>query len=91
MLKRLFRQKRDEVSGGWRKLHNEELHDMCSSPSTIRMIKSRKMRWAGHAARMGEKRNAYTILVGEPEGRILLGRPGRRWEDNIKIDHREIG
>jgi hypothetical protein len=83
--------KRDEVTGGWRKLHNEELHSLYSSPSLIRMIKSRRMRCAGHVARMGEKRNAYRILVGTPEGKRPLGRPIRRWVDNIKIDLREIG
>jgi transcription termination factor 2 len=79
------------VTGGWRKLHNDELHNLYSSPSIIRMIKSRRMRWAGHVARMGEKRNAYGILVGEPEGKRPLGRPRRRGMDNIKIDLREIG
>jgi hypothetical protein len=76
---------------GKRKLYNEEFHNLYSSPKIIRMIKSRRMRWAGHAARMGEKRNAYTILVGKPEGRRQLGRPRRRWVDNNKIDLREIG
>jgi hypothetical protein len=78
------------VTGGWRKLHNEELHNLYSSPSTIRMIKSRRMRWEGHVARMGEKRNAYRILVGNPEGKRSLGRPKRRWVDNIKVDLTEI-
>jgi hypothetical protein len=73
------------------KLHTEELHNLYSSPNIIRMIKPRRMRWAGHVARMGEKRNAYRILVGKPEGRRPLGRPRRRWVDNIKIDLREIG
>jgi hypothetical protein len=71
---------------GWRKLHNEELHNLYSSPSTIRMMKSRRMRWVGHVARMGEKRNAYWILAGKPEGRRPLRRLRRRWEDNIKTD-----
>jgi hypothetical protein len=71
-------------------LHNEELHNLYSSPNIIRTIKSRRMRWAGHVARMGERRNAYRILVGKPEGRRSLGRPRRRWVDNIKIDLREI-
>jgi hypothetical protein len=88
---RIFGPKRDEVTGGWRKLHNEELHKLYSSPSIIRMIKSRRMRWAGHVARMGEKNNAYRILVGNPEGKRPLGRPRRRWVDNIKIDLREVG
>jgi transcription termination factor 2 len=73
------------------KLQNEELHNLYSSPNIIRMIKSRKMRWAGHVARMGETRNAYRILVGKPEGKRPLGRPRRRWVDNIIIDLREIG
>jgi hypothetical protein len=84
--RRIFGPKRDEVTGGSRKLHNEELHDMYSSPSIIRIIKSRRMRWAGHVARMGEKRKAYRLLVGEPERKRPLGRPKRRWVDNIKID-----
>jgi hypothetical protein len=91
VLRRIFGPKRDEVTGGWRKLHNEELHCLYSSPSIIRVIKSRRMRWAGHVARMGEVRNAYSILVGRPEGRRPLGRTRRRWEDNIGMDLREIG
>jgi hypothetical protein len=82
---------RDEETGGWRKLHNDEIHNLYSSPSIIRVIKSRRMRWAVHVARMGEKRNAYRILVGKPEGKRPLGRPRRRWVDNIKVDLREIG
>jgi hypothetical protein len=77
--------------GEWRKLHNEELRDLYSSPSIIRMIKSRMMRWAGHVARMGEKRNAYRILVGKPEGKRPLGSLRRRWVDNIRIDLGEVG
>jgi hypothetical protein len=73
------------VTGGWRNLHNEELHILYSSPSIIRVIKSREIRWAGLVARMGEKMNAYRILVGKPEGKRPLGRPRRRWVDNIKI------
>jgi hypothetical protein len=80
-----------EVMGEWRKLHNEELRDLYSSPSIIRIIKSRMMRWAGHVARMGEKRNAYRLLVGKPEGRRPLGRPRRRWVDNIRMDLGEVG
>jgi hypothetical protein len=74
-----------------RKLHNKELHGLYSSPSTVRVIKARRIRWAGNVARMGEVRGAYNILVGRPEGRRPLGRPRRRWEDNIKMDLREIG
>jgi hypothetical protein len=74
----------------WRKLHNEELHKVYSSPNIIRMIKSRRTRWAGHVTQMGEKRNAYRILMGKPEGKRLLGRPRRIWVDNIKTDLREI-
>jgi hypothetical protein len=91
VLRRIFGPKRDEVTGGWRKLHTEELHNLYSSPSIIRMIMSRRMIWAGHVARMGEKRNAYRILVGNLEGNRPLGRPRRRWVDNIKMDLREIG
>jgi hypothetical protein len=91
VLRRIFGPKRDEVTGGFRKLHNEELHNLYSSPSLIRMIKSRKMRWAGHVARMRAKRNTYRILVGNSEGKRPLGRPRHRWVDNIKMDLREIG
>jgi hypothetical protein len=91
VLRRIFGPKIDEVTGEWRKLHNEVLHNLCSSPNIIRMVKSRRMRWAGHVASMGEKGNAYRLLVGRPEGRRPLGRPRRRWVDNIKIDLREIG
>jgi hypothetical protein len=79
VLRRIFGPKRDEVTGGWRKLYNEELHNLYFSPSIIRMIKSRRMRWAGHVARTGAKRNAYNILVGKPDGKRPLGRPRRRW------------
>jgi hypothetical protein len=75
----------------WRRLHNEELNDLYSSPNIIRVIKSGRMRWAGHVARMGEGRGAYRILVGRPDGRRPLGRPRRRWENNIKIDLQEVG
>jgi hypothetical protein len=91
VLRRIFGPKRDKVTGGWRKLHNEELHGLYSSPSIIRVIKARRKRWAGHVARMVEVRGAYNILVGRPEGRRPLGRRRRRWEDNIKMDLREIG
>jgi hypothetical protein len=90
VLRRIFGPKRDEVTGGWRKLH-EELHGLYCSPSIIRVIKSRRMRWAGHVARMGEVSNAYSILIGKPEGRRPLGRPRRRWKDNIQMDLREMG
>jgi hypothetical protein len=79
VLRRIFGPKRDELTAGWRKLHNEDLRDLYSSPSIIRIIKSRRMRWAGHVARMGEKRNAYRLLMGKPEGKRPLGRPRRRW------------
>jgi hypothetical protein len=85
VLRRIFGPKRDEVTGEWRRLHNEELNDQYSSPNIIRVIKSRRM-WAVHVARMGEGRGAYRIWVGRPEGRRPLGRPRRRWEDNIKMD-----
>jgi hypothetical protein len=79
------------MTGGWRKLHNEELHNLYSSPSIIRIIKSRRMRWVGPVARMGEKRNVYRLLVGKPEGKRPLGRPRRKWIDNIKMYLLEIG
>jgi hypothetical protein len=91
VLRRIFRTRRDEVMGDWRKLHNEELHNLYSSPNIIRMIKSRTMRLAGHVATMGAKRNAYRILEEVPEGKRPLGRPRYRWVVNIKIDLREIG
>ena len=75
--------------GEWRRLHNEELNDLYSSPSIARVIKSRRMRWAGHVARMGEERGVYRVLVGKPEGRKPLGRPRRRWADNIRMDLQE--
>jgi hypothetical protein len=86
VLRRVFRPKRDDVTGEWRKLHNEELHDLYSSPNIVRVIKSRRMRWAGHVARKREKRGVYRVWVGKSEGRRPLGRSRRRWEDNIKID-----
>jgi hypothetical protein len=88
VLRRIFGLKRDEVVGGWRKLHNEKFHYLYSSPSIIRIIKSSRMRWAGHVVHIGDKRNAYRILVGRPEGKRPLGRPRCRWEDNCKMDLR---
>jgi hypothetical protein len=90
VLRRIFGPMRDGVTGGWRKLHNEELHNSYTSPSIIRNIKSRRMKWAGHVARMGEKRNVYRLLVRKPEGKRPLGRPRRRRIDNIKMDLLEI-
>jgi hypothetical protein len=82
---------RDEMAGDWRKLHNEELHNLYFWPNIIKMITSRRMRWAGHVARIGETRNAYRILLGKAEKKRPLGRPRRRWVDNIKMDLGEIG
>jgi hypothetical protein len=90
VLRRIFGPKRDEVTGEWGRLHNEELNDLYSSPNIIWEIKSRRMRWAGHIARMGEGRGAYRILVGRPDVRRPLGRPRHRWEDNIKMDLEEV-
>jgi len=90
-LRRIFGPKGDEVTGEWRKLHNEELNDLYCSPNIVRVIKLRRMRWAGHAACMGERREVYRVLVGKPEGKRPLGRPRLRWEDNIKMDLQEVG
>jgi hypothetical protein len=90
VLRKIFEPKREE-DGSWRKLLNDELHNLYSSPNIVRVIKSRRMRWAGHVARMGEGRDVYGVLVGRPEGKRPLGRPRPRWEDNIKLDLREIG
>ncbi|KAJ4436836.1 hypothetical protein ANN_16968 [Periplaneta americana] len=91
VLRKIFGAKSDEITGELRKLHNTELHSLYSLPDIIRNIKSRRLRWAGHVARMGESRNAYRVLVGRPAGKRPLGRPRRRWEDNIKMDLREVG
>jgi hypothetical protein len=91
VLRRIFGPKRDGVTGGWRKLYNEERHNLYSSLNIIRIIKSTRMRWEGHVTRMGENRNVYRLLVGKPEGKRPLGRPRRRWIDNIKMDLLEIG
>jgi hypothetical protein len=90
VLRKIFGLKRDEVTEEWRKLHNEELHDLYSLPSIIRIIKSRRRRWTGHVSRMGEKRNAYRLLVGKPEGKRPLRRRRRRWVDNIRMDLVEV-
>jgi hypothetical protein len=90
-LRRIFGPKRDEVTGERRKLHNEELHSLYSSPDIIKQVKSRRMRWAGRVARMGEERKVYKVWVGKPERRRPLGRPRHRWEDGIRIDLRDIG
>ena len=90
MLRRIFGPRRDDVTGEWRRLHNGELNDLYSSPNIVRVIKSTRMRWAGHVARMGEERGVYRVLVGKPEGRRPLRRPRRRWVDNIRIDLQEV-
>jgi len=82
--------RRDEVTGDWRRLQNEELNDLYSSPNIVRVIKSRRMRWGGHVARMGEERGVYRVLVGKPERKRPLGRPRRRWVDNIRMDLQEV-
>jgi hypothetical protein len=91
VLRRIFGLKRDEVTREWRKLHNEELHDLYSSLTIIRIMKSRRMKWAGNVAAMGENRNAYRLLVGKPEGKRPLGRPNRRWVDIISMDLVGVG
>ena len=91
MLRRLFGPKRDEVTGEWRKLRKEKLSDLYSLPNIVWVVKSRRMRWAGHVARMGEGRGMHRVLVEKPEGKRTLGRPRRRWEDNIKMDLQEVG
>ena len=91
MLREVFGPKRDEVTKEWKKLHNEELNDLYSLPNIVRVVKSRRMRWAGHVAHMGEDRGVLKVLVGKPERKRPLGRPRRRWEDNIKMDLQEVG
>ena len=91
VLRRIFGPRRDEVTGEWRRLHKEELSDLYSSPNIVRVIKSGRMRWAGHVARMGEEKGAYSVLVGKPEGMRPMGRPRRRRMDNIRIDLQELG
>jgi hypothetical protein len=90
VLRRIFGPKREE-DGSWRKLHNDELHSLYSSPNIFRVIKARRMRWAGHVASMGDGTGVYRVLVGRPEGKRPLGRPRCRWEDNIKLDLKETG
>ena len=91
MSRRIFGPKRDEVTGEWIKPHNEDLNGIYSSPNTVRAIKSRRVRWAGHVARVGERIGVYRVLVGKPEGKRPLGRPRRKWEDNIKMVLQEVG
>ena len=90
VLRRVFGPKRDEVTGEWRKLHNEELSDLYSLPNIARLVKSRRIRWAGHVARMGEGRGVHRVLVGKPEGKRPMGRPKRKWENNFKMDLQEM-
>jgi hypothetical protein len=91
VLRRVFGPKRDEMTGEWRKLHNEELNDLYSFSYIVRVVKSRRMKWAGHVARMGEDRGVHRVLVVKPEGKRPLARPRRIWEDNIKMDIQEVG
>ena len=91
VLRRIFGPRRDEVTGEWRRLHNEELNDLYSSPNIVRVIKARRMRWSGHVACVGEERGVYRVLVGKPEGKRPLGRPRRRWVDNIRMVLQEVG
>jgi hypothetical protein len=91
VLRKLFGPKRDEVKGEWRKLHNEDLNNLYSLPNIVRVVKSRRMRWAGYVARMREDKVVHRVLVGKPEGKRPLGRPRRKWEDNIKMDLQEVG
>jgi hypothetical protein len=91
VLRRIFGPRKDEVTGEWRRLHNEGLNNLYSSPNIVRVIKSRRMRWAGHVARRGEERGAYRVLVGKPKGKRPMGRPRRRWVDNIRMGLQEVG
>jgi len=91
VLRGMFGPRRDGITGEWRKLHNEELNDLYCSPNILRVIKSRRMRLAGHVARMEERRGVYRVLLGKPEGKSPLGRPRHRWEDNIMMDLQEVG
>jgi hypothetical protein len=91
VLRKAFGAKRYKVTGEWRKLHNEELNDLYSLPNIVWVVKSRRMRWAGHVAHMGEEKGVHRVLVGKREGKRPLGRPRRRWEDNIKMDVQEVG
>jgi hypothetical protein len=91
VLRRVFGPKRDEVTGELRKLHNDELNDLYSLRNIVRVVKSRRMRWAGYVARMGEDRGVHRVLVGKPDGKRPLGRRRLRWEDNIKMDFQEVG
>jgi hypothetical protein len=91
VLRRVFGTKSDEATGEWRKLNIDELNDLYSLPNIVRVAKSRRMRWVGHVARMGEERSVHRVLAGKPEGKKLLGRPRRRWEDNIKMDLQKVG
>jgi hypothetical protein len=91
VLMRIFRPKKEDVTGEWRKVHNQELYDLFSSLNIIRVIKSRRVRWEGHVARMGDRRGAYSVFVGKREGERPLGRPKRRWEDNIKMALQKVG
>jgi len=91
VLRRIFGSRSEEVTGEWRRLHNEEINDLYCSPNIVRVITSRRMRWVGHVARMSEERGVFRVLVGKPEGKRPLGRPRRRWVDNIRMDLQEVG